>query len=120
MLVNSRWLDTLGRRKIALREMSSSGKKFRVSVPENLHVLGAHDDQRQARWDSFGVFIPYNNNAITDPGSTSQLLSKPTSIEWPADIIPLPAWKNGVMVMLLTCNVTRLFSFFFHFALLGN
>jgi len=61
-----------GKKKNSLErnEFLLSGKRFRVSVPEDLHVLEDHDNQRlvkaQACWGSFGGFIPYN--AIVDPG----------------------------------------------------
>jgi hypothetical protein len=87
-------------------EFLFSGKKFRVSVPEDLHVLKDHDDQRlvkvQACWGSFGVFIPYN--AIIDPKiDCLALVNKPIAFKASrykvADIFPLPAWTNGAMVM---------------------
>ncbi|KAN0073295.1 hypothetical protein V8E54_008515 [Elaphomyces granulatus] len=97
-----------GKKKNGLEgnEFLFSGKKFRVSVPEGLHVLKDHDDQRlvkaQACWGSFRVFIPYN--AIIDPKiDCLALVNKPIASKAcnyrVADIIHLPAWKNGAMVM---------------------
>jgi hypothetical protein len=84
-----------------------SGRKLQVPIPTtDLHVLEDHDDQRlvkaQVRWGSFGVFIPYN--AIIDPEiDCLALVNEPIAFKAykyrVVDIIPLPTWKNGVMIM---------------------
>jgi len=89
-------------------EILFSGRKLQVPIPTtDLHVLEDHDDQMlvkaQVRWGSFGVvFIPYN--AIIDPRiDCLALVNKPIAFKaykyGSVDITPLPAWKNGVMVM---------------------
>jgi hypothetical protein len=87
-------------------EILFSGRKLQVPIPMTDPILKDHDDQRlvkaQVRWGSFGVFIPYN--AIIDPGiDCLALVNEPIAFKAykyrVVDIIPLPTWKNGVMIM---------------------
>ena len=87
-------------------EILFSGRKLQVPIPTTDPILKDHDDQRvvkaQVRWGSFRVFIPYN--AIIDPEiDCLALVNEPIAFKAykyrVVDIIPLPTWKNGVMIM---------------------
>lgn len=89
-------------------EILFSGRTLQVPIPMTDPILKNYDDQRlvkaQVRWGSFGVFIPYN--AIIDPEiDCLALVNEPIAFKaykyGVVDIIPLPTWKNGVMIMPL-------------------